>query len=99
MTVEDGVNGAASWDFYFRGQSSKEALPDLAGAPVGFLALGGDDGRFELLGQLGCISVGAPGPIRDPPPVRIPHNVRRSYSRFCGRSETRGTARSCSPRL
>src|ERR1700730_5621845 len=66
MTIEDGVNGAASWDFYFRGQSSKEALPDLAGAPVGFLTLGGNDGRFDLLRQLVCISMRAPGTIREP---------------------------------
>ena len=47
-------------------QSSKEALPDLAGAPVRFLALGRYDGGFDLLGQLVCISLGAPGPIREP---------------------------------
>src|SRR5580704_12223218 len=66
MAIQDGVNGAASRNFHFARQSSEEALPDLAGAPVGFLALGGDDGRFELLGQLVCISVGAPGTIREP---------------------------------
>src|SRR5580704_918803 len=66
MAIEDGMNGAAGWHFHFTRQSSKEALPDLAGAPVRFLALGGDDGRFELLGQLVCISVGAPGTIREP---------------------------------
>src|SRR5271155_4124077 len=66
MAIQDGMNGAASWDFHFRGQSSKEALPDLAGAPVRFLALGRYDGRFDLLGQLVGIAVGAPGPIREP---------------------------------
>src|SRR5579864_9684708 len=66
MTVEYGVNGAASWDFHFARQSSEEALTDLAGAPVGFLALGRYDGRFDLLGQLVGIAMGAPGPIRKP---------------------------------
>src|SRR5271170_6040627 len=66
MAIQDGMNGAASWDFHYRGQSSKEALPDLAGAPVRFLALGRYDGRFDLLGQLVGIAVGAPGPIREP---------------------------------
>src|SRR5215472_3865875 len=66
MPVQDGVNGAASGDLDFAGQSSKEALPDLAGAPVRFLALGGYDGRFDLLGQLIGIAVGAPGTIREP---------------------------------
>ena len=66
MAIEDGMNGAASGDFHFARQSSKEALPDLAGAPVRFLALGRYDGRFDLLGQLVCISVGAPGAIVSP---------------------------------
>src|SRR5580658_9177667 len=66
MTIEDGVNGAARWNLHLARQSSKEALPDLAGAPVWFLALGGYDGRFDLLGQLVGIVVGAPGPIREP---------------------------------
>src|ERR1700685_1921985 len=66
MTVEDGVNGAAGRDLYFARQSAKEALPDLAGAPVWFLTLGRYDGRFDLLGQLVCISLGAPGTIREP---------------------------------
>src|ERR1700722_9399372 len=66
MTIEDGVNGAAGRDFYFRGQSSQEALPDLAGAPVRFFAPGRYDGRFDLLGQLVGVSMGAPGPIREP---------------------------------
>jgi hypothetical protein len=50
MAIEDGVNGAASWDFDFARQSSQEALPDLAGAPVRLFALGGNDGGFDLLG-------------------------------------------------
>src|ERR1700733_9352221 len=66
MAIQDGVNGAASRDFYFRRQSSKKALPDLAGAPVRFLALGRYDGRFDLLGQLVGIAMGAPGTIREP---------------------------------
>src|SRR5580700_7254118 len=66
MAIQDGMNGAAGWDLHFTRQSAKEALPDLAGAPVRFLAFGRYDGRFELLGQLVCISVGAPGPIREP---------------------------------
>ena len=66
MPIQDGVNGAASRNLHFARQSSKEALPDLAGAPVGFLALGRYDGRFDLLGQLVCISMGAPGTIREP---------------------------------
>ncbi len=52
MAIEDGVNGAASGDLYFRGQSAEEVLPDLTGAPVRFLALGSYDGCFDLLGQL-----------------------------------------------
>src|SRR5580658_10840000 len=66
MAIQDGMNGAASGDFHFARQSSKEALPDLAGAPVRFLAFGRYDGRFDLFRQLVCISVGAPGPIREP---------------------------------
>src|ERR1700722_15184543 len=66
MTIEDGVNGATSRALHFARQSSEEALPDLAGAPVGFLALGCYDGRFDLLGQLVGIAVGAPGTIREP---------------------------------
>jgi len=66
MTIEDGVNGAASRNLHFAGQSSKEALPDLAGAPVRFLAFGGDDGGFDLFGQLIGVAVGAPGTIREP---------------------------------
>src|ERR1700729_2743528 len=66
MTIEDSVNGAAGWGLHFTRKSSKEALPDLAGAPARFLALGGYDGRFDLLGQLVCISMGAPGTIREP---------------------------------
>ena len=37
------ANGAASGNLDFAWQPSQEALPDLAGAPVGFLAFGGDD--------------------------------------------------------
>src|SRR5580698_5061138 len=66
MTIEDSVNGAAGWGLHFTRKSSKEALPDLAGAPARFLALGRYDGRFDLLGQLVCISMGAPGTIREP---------------------------------
>src|SRR5579863_8651175 len=66
MTIEDSVDGAASRDLHFTRQSSEEALPDLAGAPVWFLALGCYDGRFDLLGQLVGIAVGAPGTIREP---------------------------------
>src|SRR5580693_1039900 len=66
MAIQDGVNGAASRNLHFAGQSSEEALPDLAGAPVRFLTLGRYDGRFDLLGQLIGIAVGAPGPIREP---------------------------------
>src|ERR1700693_2473948 len=66
MAIEDGVNGAASRDLHFARQSSEEALPGLAGAPVGFLALSRYDGRFDLLGQLVGIAVGAPGTIREP---------------------------------
>jgi len=66
MTIEDGVNGAASRDLYFARQSTKEALPDLAGAPVRLLALSRYDGRFDLLGQLVGIAVGARGTIREP---------------------------------
>src|ERR1700730_13619523 len=66
MTIEDGVNGAASRDLHLARQSSEEALPDLAGAPVRFLALGRYDGCFDLLGQLVGITVGAPGTIREP---------------------------------
>src|SRR5579883_953090 len=66
MPIQDGVNGAAGWDFHFARQPAQEALPDLAGAPVRFLALGGDDGRLDLFGQLVGIAVGAPGPIREP---------------------------------
>src|SRR6202049_2270492 len=60
------MNSAASRDLHLTRQSSQEALPDLAGAPVRFLALGRYDGGFDLLGQLVCIAVGAPGPIREP---------------------------------
>jgi hypothetical protein len=66
MAIEDGVNGAAGWNFHFARQSSKEALPDLAGAPVRFLVLGRYDGRFDLLGQLVGLSMRAPGAIREP---------------------------------
>ncbi len=66
MPIQDGVDGAASWDFDFARQSSKEALPDLAGAPLRFLAFGSYDGGFDLRGQLVGIAVGAPGPIREP---------------------------------
>src|SRR5579863_1975713 len=66
MTIEDSVDGAASRDLHFTRQSSEEALPDLAGAPVWFLALGCYDGRFDLLRQLVGIAVGAPGTIREP---------------------------------
>src|ERR1700676_318273 len=66
MTIEDGVDGAAGRDLYFTRKSSEEALPDLAGAPAGFLAFTGDDGRFDLLGQLVGVSMGAPGAIREP---------------------------------
>jgi len=66
MTIEDGVNGAASRNLHFARQSSEEALPDLAGAPVWFLAPGCYDGRFDLFGQLVGIAVGAPGTIREP---------------------------------
>src|ERR1700719_965221 len=65
MPIEDGVDGATSRDLHVTRQSSKEALPDLAGAPVRFLALGRYDGRFDLLGQLVGVSEGAPGPIRE----------------------------------
>jgi len=57
MAIEDGVNGAAGRDFHFARQPSEEALSDLAGAPVRFLALGRYDGRFDLLGQLVGIAV------------------------------------------
>src|SRR5271154_1754425 len=66
MTIQDGVNGAAGRHLHFARQSSEEALPDLAGAPVRFLALGRYDGRFDLLGQLVGIAVRAPGTIREP---------------------------------
>src|SRR5271165_1398592 len=66
MTIEDGVDGAARWNFHLARQSSQEALSDLAGAAAGFLALGGYDGRFDLLRQLVGVSMGAPGTIREP---------------------------------
>src|SRR5277367_1283126 len=66
MTIQDGMNGTASRHFHFARQASEEALPDLAGAPVRFLALGRYDGRFDLLGQLVGVSSGAPGTIRQP---------------------------------
>src|SRR5512143_471443 len=66
MTIQDRVNGAAGWHFHCVRQSSKEALPDLAGAPVGFLALGGDDGGFDLLGQSVGVTVGTPSTIGEP---------------------------------
>ena len=60
------MNSAAGWDLHFTRQSSEEALPDLAGAPVRFPALGRYDGRFNLFRQLVGVAVGAPGPIREP---------------------------------
>ena len=66
MPIEDGVNGTAGRDLHFAWQSTKEALPDLAGAPMRFLTFGSDNGGFDLFGQLVCISVGAPGTIREP---------------------------------
>jgi hypothetical protein len=40
MPIQDGVNGAASGDFFdFAWQSSKEAIADLAGAPCGYSRL------------------------------------------------------------
>src|ERR1700685_1813762 len=66
MPIQDRANGAASRNLHFARQSSEEALPDLAGAPIGFLTLGRYDRRFDLLRQLVCISVGAPGTIREP---------------------------------
>jgi hypothetical protein len=65
MPIQDGVNGAASRDFHFTGQSTKERSRILR-APSGFLAFGGHDGGFDLFGQLIGIAVGAPGPIREP---------------------------------
>jgi hypothetical protein len=66
MTIQDGVNRAACRNLHFARQPSEEALPDLAGAPIGFLVLGRYDGRFDLLGQLVGIAMGAPGTIREP---------------------------------
>jgi len=47
-------------------QSSQQALADLAGAPVRFLAPGGDDRRFYLLGQLVGIAEGPARAIAQP---------------------------------
>ena len=64
--IQDGVNDATGGDLHFARQSSKQTLPDLAGVPVGFLALGRYDGGFDLLGQPLGISVRALGTIREP---------------------------------
>src|SRR5581483_3801206 len=66
MTIEHRMNGAAGRHFDCVRQPFQEALADLAGAPVGFLGLGGYNGRFDLFGPLIGIAEGAPGSIREP---------------------------------
>jgi hypothetical protein len=52
MPIQDGVDGADGGHFDRVRQSPQQALADLAGTPVWFLAPGGDDCRFYGLGQL-----------------------------------------------
>ena len=79
-------------------QSSEEALPDLARAPVRFLALGRHDGRFDLLGQLVGVSMRAPGTIREPLQPAFLIALEDLVAGFSGDPETPGTKRPCSRR-
>ena len=67
MTIEDGVNQCCGLALFTSLGSRRRSRSRILRAPqFGFLALGRYDGRFDLIGQLVCISVGAPGPIREP---------------------------------
>src|SRR5215831_19368010 len=65
VAVEQGVDGAHGRDFDPVWQSSQQALADLACSPMGFLAPGCDDCRFDLFRQLVGIAEGPARPIAE----------------------------------
>jgi len=58
------VDGAVGGDAHIAGEAADEELADLAGSPVGLVALGLDDGGLELLGELVGVADGAARAIR-----------------------------------
>ena len=63
MTSPRHVDGTFGWQAYIAGQAAQEQLPDLAGAPVGFVALEADDQGLVLDGELVGVMDGSEGPI------------------------------------
>src|SRR5262245_50721752 len=51
MAIEDGMDGAFCREADITGQAAQEELPDLAGAPVRFVAFEADDEALELGGE------------------------------------------------
>ncbi len=66
MTIQDGVDRAAGRYFDCVRQSPQQALADLACAPIWLLALGCDDCRFDLLGQLIGVPDRPSSPVTQP---------------------------------
>src|SRR3984957_2775707 len=66
MTVEHGMDGAFGWDGDV-GESAKEALANLAGAPAGVLTLHVQNIVFHLEGKLVGIAIGATTSIGQSP--------------------------------
>ena len=64
-----------------------------------FLALGRYDGRFDLLGQLVGIAVGAPGTIREPLQPAFLIALEDLVAGFAGDLKLAAQARPCSRRL
>jgi hypothetical protein len=52
VAVEDGVVGAVGGDAHVAWEAADEKLAEFAGAPVGLIALGLDDGGLDLAGEL-----------------------------------------------
>ncbi len=66
MTIQDGVNRATGWDLDCVRQLPQQALANLACAPVRLFALGCDNCRFYLFGQLVGITERPARPIAEP---------------------------------
>src|SRR5262245_51109981 len=63
MAIEDGMDGAFCREADITGQAAQEELPDLAGAPVRFVAFEADDEALELGGELVGVMDGSAGAV------------------------------------
>lgn len=63
LAIAHGVHGAGGGDARVAGEPAHEELADLAGAPMRFLALAGDDEAFDRVRELVGITDGTAGAV------------------------------------